>query len=77
LSSVRKCNCRWPQIYESVETAVYKAIRTQDRCPVILKMLKPDYATPIGLSRYRHEYEALRNLNVANVIKTYGLKTCE
>jgi len=41
------------QIYESANSLVYRAIRTPEGQPVILKLLKQDYPTPEELVRYR------------------------
>lgn len=62
------------QIYESVNSFVFRAVRELDRQPVVLKMLKQDYPAPTELIRYKQEYEITRNLNVEGVIKAYGLE---
>jgi predicted ATPase/tRNA A-37 threonylcarbamoyl transferase component Bud32 len=62
------------QIYESANSAVYRARREQDDGAVILKVLKEDYPTPAELTRYKQEYEITRNLDVEGTVKTYGLE---
>jgi len=62
------------QIYESVNSLVYRGLRSKDNQPVILKMLKQDYPTPAELSRYRQEYEITHDLDLAGVIKAYGVE---
>ncbi|HEY9597020.1 MAG TPA: serine/threonine-protein kinase PknK, partial [Cyanophyceae cyanobacterium] len=62
------------QIYESVNSLVYRAIREQDERTVILKVLKEDYPTATELTRYKQEYEITRNLNLDGVVKAYGLE---
>ena len=62
------------QIYESANSAVYRARREQDDRAVILKVLKEDYPTPGELTRYKQEYEITRNLDIEGVVKTYGLE---
>ena len=62
------------QIYESANSAVYRARRQQDDRAVILKVLKEDYPTPAELTRYKQEYEITRNLDIEGVVKTYGLE---
>ncbi|MEG4321298.1 MULTISPECIES: AAA family ATPase [unclassified Microcoleus] len=62
------------QIYESVNSTVYRGLLQQDNQPVILKFLKEDYPTPSELVRYKQEYEITRNLNLDGVIKAYELK---
>lgn len=41
------------QVYESVNSEVYRAIRTVDNQPVILKILKQEYPTTQELTRDR------------------------
>ncbi len=62
------------QIYESVNSCVYRAIRTLDSQPVILKLLKQDYPTPQELVRYRQEYEITRHLNLEGVCRSLSLE---
>ena len=62
------------QIYESVNSLVYRGHRKKDNQPVILKMLKQDYPTPAELTRYRQEYEMTHDLDLAGVIKVYGVE---
>jgi diguanylate cyclase (GGDEF)-like protein/PAS domain S-box-containing protein len=62
------------QIYESVNSQVYRAIRRVDSQPVILKVLKENYPTPSELIRYKQEYELTHTLNLEGVIKAYSLE---
>src|ERR687885_921400 len=62
------------QIYESVNSLVYRAIRQQDNQFVILKLLKKDYPTPPEITRYKQEYEITRKLNLDGVVHAYGLE---
>lgn len=50
------------QLYESVNTIVYRGIQPEEHKPVILKLLKQDYPTPQELTRYRQEYEITHHL---------------
>jgi predicted ATPase/signal transduction histidine kinase/CheY-like chemotaxis protein len=61
-------------IYDSVNSLVYRGLRKKDNQPVILKMLKQDYPTPAELTRYRQEYEIIHDLDLAGVIKAYGIE---
>ncbi|MBD1922696.1 AAA family ATPase [Microcoleus sp. FACHB-831] len=61
------------QIYESINSKIYRAIREQDNRAVILKVLKEDYPTPNKLTQYKQEYEITRNFNLAGVIKAFAL----
>ncbi len=62
------------QIDDSVNSLVYRGHRKTDNQPVILKMLKQDYPTPAELTRYRQEYEITQDLDLAGVIKAYGIE---
>jgi serine/threonine protein kinase len=62
------------QIYESVNSLVYRGIRKKDNQPVILKMLKQDYPTPLALTRYRQEYEITHDFHFVGVIKAYDIE---
>jgi len=53
---------------------VYRALRTEDKQAVILKVLKEDYPTPEELTRYQQEYEITKSLNLNSVVKTYGIE---
>jgi predicted ATPase/GAF domain-containing protein/tRNA A-37 threonylcarbamoyl transferase component Bud32 len=62
------------QIYQSANSVVYRSIRTIDRQPTILKLLKPGYPTPTELTRYKQEYEILRSLHIEGTIAAYDLQ---
>ena len=62
------------QIYESANSAVYRASREQDDRAVILKVLKEDYPTPAELTRYKQEYQITSSLDLEGIVKTYGLE---
>lgn len=62
------------QLYEGINSLVYRAIRKQDKYPVILKILKQDYPDPAALSRYKQEYKVIHNLNVEGAIKAYAIE---
>jgi len=63
------------QIYESVNSLVYRGHQKKDNQPVILKMLKQDYPTLEELTRYRQEYDITRRLaDLDGVVKAYSLE---
>ncbi len=62
------------QIYESVNSLVYRAIRQEDGQPVILKFLKQDSPSPQELTRYKQEYDITHSLNIEGVINVYDLE---
>jgi predicted ATPase/signal transduction histidine kinase len=62
-------------VQESTSTIVYRAERERDGRPVILKLLKPEAATPAAVARYRHELEVLESLRIPGVVRVLGLET--
>lgn len=62
------------QLYNSASSLVYRAVREQDKQPVILKVLNPDHPRPEDLTRYKQEYEIIGRLNSAQVITAYALE---
>jgi len=62
------------KIYESDRSLVYRGVRSTDGQPAILKILKQDYPTPAALARHKQEYEIIRSLNLAGVVKAYSLE---
>jgi hypothetical protein len=48
-------------IQERPDSFIYRGYRELDARPIILKVLKPDYCTPIELARYQREYSILRH----------------
>jgi len=62
------------QLHDNTASVVYRALRTEDRLPVILKLLKPSHASPVGLSLCRQEYEITRSIASENVIKVHGIE---
>ncbi|MDM8569931.1 protein kinase, partial [Thiotrichales bacterium HSG1] len=62
------------QIYESVNSFIYRAIRLKDNQSVILKILKEGYPTADELIFYRQEYDIIKYLaEVDGVVDVYGL----
>jgi predicted ATPase len=55
-------------LYESATALVYRAFRTADRLPVILKILKDSHPKPELIARFKREYVLLRDLKVPGVI---------
>ncbi len=65
------------QIYESNRSLVYRARRSRDACPVILKMLKELYPSPERIAWFKREYNLTRSLNLPGVPRMYALETCQ
>ncbi len=62
------------QIYQSVNTRIFRGIRQVDGLPVILKLLKSDYPSVEETAYFKREYEITRDLDLEGVIKLYGLE---
>ena len=62
------------QLYESINSSVYRGLRKKDNQPVILKMLKQDYPTQAELDRYQQEYEIIQELDLDGVIIAYNIE---
>ncbi len=61
-------------IYESANSVVYRARRTEDGRPVILKTPKGEHAGFEKIRRYKHEFKTIRDLDLEGVIKAYSLE---
>ncbi|MEO0012336.1 MAG: hypothetical protein RLZZ535_725, partial [Cyanobacteriota bacterium] len=62
------------KISQNDNSIVYRAHREQDNLPVILKILRQNYPTPIQLTRYKQEYEITHKWNLEGVVKAYSLE---
>jgi len=63
------------KLYESSRSLIYRAQRSLDQVPVILKVLRQEYPSPAEIARFQMEYDILSNLKIEGVIKTYGLES--
>ena len=59
-------------LYESASTLVVRATQRAEKRPVVLKLLKESELTEERLERHRHEYELLKSLDVAGVVRVYA-----
>ncbi|XCN74616.1 MAG: AAA family ATPase [Candidatus Electrothrix aestuarii] len=62
------------QLYESPLSIIYRSIRRQDQRPVILKLLREEYASDLELSRRKQEYEIITGLSHPGVIQAYAIE---
>ncbi len=63
------------QFHESRHSLVYRGFRIHDGLPLVFKMLKAVYPTPLELLHYRQEYAILQQLHhLPGVIKAHDLK---
>ncbi|MEG3988355.1 AAA family ATPase [Microcoleus sp. S28C3] len=61
-------------VYSGSRTLVYRAIRTNDRLPVVIKLLKNDDPTFSELVQFRNQYTIAKNLNSPHIVQTYSLE---
>src|SRR6478609_3618701 len=54
---------------------LYRAVRSADRCPVILKVLDPQRSRPKDLERLKREYELGKLLDTRAVVKVLAFET--
>lgn len=60
-------------IYKNEKHEVYKAIRSEDKHPVVLKRSRSEGGNYKELSKIGHEYEVLRNLHNPGIPRVYEL----
>lgn len=61
------------QVYESVYSQVYRA-QDSDGKPIILKVLKEAFLTPVRVAEYRREYSIAQRLKLPGVANVYELR---
>ncbi len=61
------------EIYQSIHTIIYKALRESDRQPVILKSLRSEYPKLEQVTRLRQEYQLTKNLKIKGIVKALDL----
>ncbi|WP_234017143.1 hypothetical protein [Nostoc sp. 'Lobaria pulmonaria (5183) cyanobiont'] len=57
-----------------VKAVIYRGIKVKDRCPVIIKGLRPEQCTPNNIEQLKHEYAIAQRLNTAAALKVYALE---
>ncbi|WP_437683946.1 AAA family ATPase [Sorangium sp. So ce131] len=60
-------------LHEGADTVLYRARRTGDERPVVLKVLRRDHASPRALARLQHEHEVARALDAPVIVKAHAL----
>ncbi|NLM20300.1 MAG: AAA family ATPase [Peptococcaceae bacterium] len=60
------------KIHENCKTEIYRGHITDDKVPVIIKVLKT--TTPADISNFIYEYELTRNLRIEGIIKPFRLE---
>ncbi|WP_335337773.1 trifunctional serine/threonine-protein kinase/ATP-binding protein/sensor histidine kinase [Nostoc piscinale] len=62
------------RLYEGSRTLVYRAIRTVDQLPVVIKILKQEYPSFNELLQFRNQYAIAKNLDFAGIVRLYNLE---
>ncbi|WP_172192586.1 serine/threonine protein kinase, partial [Microcoleus asticus] len=62
------------RLYSGSRTLVYRAVRTSDQLPVVIKLLKNDYPTFSELVQFRNQYTIAKNLDSPLIVQTYSLE---
>jgi serine/threonine protein kinase len=62
------------QIHQGKVTVVYRGKSKQKQQPVAIKLLKFQYPTLEEITRLRHKYKVIKDLNIGGVVKTYSLE---
>jgi len=65
------------QLYKGKNSNIYRGVRSNDKTPLVLKLLNRQYPTPEELTHFRMEYEVTRELNMDGVIGIIGIETYE
>ncbi|WP_414579087.1 AAA family ATPase [Anabaena sp. CCY 9402-a] len=61
-------------IYTSTRTLVYRGWRESDQTPIVIKLLKSAYPSPIELAQFKNQYAITNILNVPGVVRIYSLE---
>ena len=62
------------KLHESENSIIYRAWRIHDRRQVVVKILKEGRPRTEELSRFRHEYEVTRELDLDEIVRTLGME---
>lgn len=62
------------KIYESSKTLVYRAVRSSDQKPVVIKALKNKYPTPREIAVFRKQYTLANHLDILGIVRPYSLE---
>lgn len=62
------------QIFKNDRTLIHRGTRTADNTAVVIKLSSSAYPTHFELSRLKHEYEVLSQLDIDGVLQTHSLE---
>jgi predicted ATPase/tRNA A-37 threonylcarbamoyl transferase component Bud32 len=64
-------------IATTANSSVYRATKQESRDTVIVKVLPLNNFSATGIARFKHEYNLIKNINIAGVIKYFDLIVSE
>lgn len=64
---------QFDHLYASPNTLVYRAIREEDGCPVIVKVVNRDQPSPLEVAQTQREYDILKGIELDGVIRALGV----
>src|SRR6476620_8296266 len=62
------------KLYVGTRTLVYRAIRTRDQYPVVVKLLRNEYPTFNEIVQFRNQYTIAKNLDFPHIVKPLTLE---
>jgi serine/threonine protein kinase len=62
------------KIRETPSAQLYRGVRIADAVPVVVKLLRSQYPTPLELARLRHEYSIVKSLDSPYVVRALALE---
>ncbi|MBD2598129.1 AAA family ATPase [Nostoc spongiaeforme FACHB-130] len=63
------------QIYRGTRTIVYRAVQTETKRPVVIKVLHQDYPSFSELVQFRNQYTITKNLPIAGIVQPLSLES--
>ncbi len=62
------------QIYDGTRTVVYRGVRSSDRKPIVVKLLKSEYPSFGELVQFRNQYAIAKNLSHPGIVRPIALE---
>ncbi|MGA7938243.1 MAG: serine/threonine-protein kinase PknK, partial [Kovacikia sp.] len=61
-------------LQEGTKSLIYRGVRVEDSCPVVIKGLRPEQCTAHNIEQLKHEYAIAHPLNLAGVVRALALE---
>jgi serine/threonine protein kinase len=62
------------QLSIGTRSQIFRARRSADQQPVVIKIPAPEFPSPQDLSRFRHEFDVGRSIDAPHVMHYYALE---